>query len=257
MNRNSGIIKLSALLLVIILTGCNGRISLDIETPTSTLTYTPEPTYTLTLTPTSTNTPVPPTPTVVPPSVLLEYLNGVVVSHIDSFESTTGWDLYAGSISNGSLEIIGNDWNGLMKRGSFSEGEGIIVDFKYDKNSEFEVFFDYGEFGTDPYRRLGIYVSSSYPKANLWLGKNGLGFNNLYGNFKTKPDTWYSLLMALDENGEFLAIVWDPIDTSRVISYHEGAREKWAGLTWDFRIGANAGTIVFDDFMEITFDEIK
>ena len=61
------------------------------------------------------------------------------------------------------------------------------------------------------------------PKANLWLGQNGLGFNNLHGNFQLKPDTWYSLLMAVDEGGEFLSVIWDPQDTTHFFSYHETA----------------------------------
>lgn len=241
MPRNSGIIKITVLLLAVILAGCSGSASPGIETPP----------------PASTPTPVPPTPTLAPPPMLLEYLDGVVVTGVDRFDSAAGWDLFAGSIADGSLEIIGNDWNGLVKKGAFAEGEGIVVDFKYQPDSVFEVFFDNGEFDTDPYRRLGIYLSDAYIKTNHWLGKEGFGFKDLEGNFKTEPGAWYSLLMALDKQGEFLVVVWDPGDASRLISYHQGALENWASLPWTFRIGANAGVIEFDDFMEITFVAIK
>lgn len=240
-------------LTAVVISGCSGNIPPAAENPTSP----PEPTNIPTLAPTSTKTPVPPTPTIAPPLVILDHLDGVVVTQIDNFESSSGWDLWAGKISNGVLEIIGKDWNGLAKKGLFSEGEGIIVNFKYEKKSDFELMFDHGEWWTDPYRRFGIYISSGYPKANLWLGKNGLGFNNLIGNFQLKTDTWYTLLMAVDSDGEFLALIWDPADTSHTFSYHEKAGEKWAGYNWDFRIGADAGTIVFDDFMTITFDGMK
>ncbi|MEA3350557.1 MAG: hypothetical protein U9Q82_08055 [Chloroflexota bacterium] len=226
------------------------------DTPTeipATATHTP----TLTSTSTPTKPPIPPTPTVAPPMVLLDYLDNVSVTQTDYFESSMGWDLWTGKISNGVLEIIGKDWNGLAKRRKISEGEGIIIDFKYEKNSEFELMFDYGEWWTDPYRRFGIYIWGSYPKANLWLGKNGLGFNNLHGNFQPKADTWYTLLMAVDSDGEFLSLIWDPTDPTQIFSYHEKAGEKWAGYSWVFKLGANAGTITFDNFMKITFDEMK
>ncbi|HID72687.1 TPA: response regulator, partial [Candidatus Micrarchaeota archaeon] len=136
---------------------------------------TKEPTSTSTEVPTEvpTETPVPPTPTVAPPPILLDYLDGAVVTSVDSLDTRTGWELYAGSISDGYLELIGNDWNGLMKRGSIAEGEGTIINFKYEKGSVFEVYYDYGQWYTDPYRRFGIYILSGFPAANLYLGKNG------------------------------------------------------------------------------------
>lgn len=220
-------------------------------------TSTPTSTLPPTRTPIPTKTPVPPTPTIAPPTVILDYLENAAVTQIDYLDSSTGWDLWTGKISNGVLEVIGKDWNGLGKKGRISEGEGIIIDFKYEKNSEFELMFDYGEWWTDPYRRFGIYIWGSYPKANLWLGKNGLGFNNLHGNFQPKADTWYTLLMAVDTDGEFLALIWDSTDPTKIFSYHEKAGEKWGGYNWVFKLGANAGTVTFDNFMKIAFDEMK
>ena len=220
-------------------------------TPTASSTLTP------TLTRTFTRTPLPPTPTIDPPVVILDYLENAVVTQIDYMESSARWDLWAGKVSNGVLEVIGKDWNGLSKKGSIMEGEGIIIDFKFDKDAQFEMFLDRGDWYTDAYRRFGIYIYRNYPKANLWLGKQGLGFNNLYGNFQPTVDHWYTLLMVVDTNGEFLALIWDPEDQSKIFSYNENLGEKWAGYKWIFKIGANAGTATFDNCMEIAFDEIK
>ena len=54
----------------------------------------------------------------------------------------------------------------------------------------------------------------------------------------------------------FFAVIWDTENPARRAVYHE-KNEKWAGYDWNFRIGANKGTINFDDFMEITFSGIK
>lgn len=245
---------ISIFLVAIILTGCGGGTVPATETPAPTSTQTPKPTATKT--PKPTKTPIPPTPTVAPPSMLLEYLDDVVVTSTDDFSSSTGWDLWAGKISNGVLEIEGKDWNGLGKRGNFPEGTGIVINFKYDQGAEFEVYYDYGAWQTDAYRRFGIYYWSGYPKANLWLGARALGFNNLHGNLKARSDTWYTLLMATDTDGEFLAVIWNPENPERTAVYHE-INEKWAGYDWNLRIGADQGTIVFDDFMEIEFSDIK
>ena len=255
MKNISKVLAISVILLTIVLSGCSSGSPFATETPPPpTSTNTPEPTTTLT--PTPTNTPVPPTPTVTPPSILSEYLDNVVVTNMDDFSSKRGWDLWAGKIFDGMLQIEGKDWNGLGKKGVYPEGKGIVINFKYERGSEFEVYYDYGDWQTDAYRRFGIYLWSEYPKANLWLGKRGLGFNNLQGNLNTNPDTWYSLLMATSTDGEFLAVIWNPEKPGRVISYHE-KNDKWAGYAWNLRIGANQGVVVFDDFMEIEFSGIK
>ncbi len=223
--------------------------------PTATLvspTNTPLPTNT----PKPTSTPIPPTPTIVPPAVLTEYLENAHIAKVDTFENANGWDLYAGKVTNGVLEVIGKDWNGLVRKGEFQEGDGILVNFKYTKGSEFELLFDKGEWYTDPYKRFGIYLAVDYAESNLWDGKNGLGFNYLRGNFYLAPDTWYSLLMALGKDGDFFAIVWDPSNPDKIINDRRKI-EDWKGITWTFRIGANEGTILFDDLMEVKFDTIK
>jgi hypothetical protein len=153
------------------------------------------------------------------------------------------------------LQIEGhNDWNGLIRKGSTLDGTGVILSFKYSRDPEFEMFFDHGEWDTDPYRRFGVYILS-YPRTNLWQGKNGW-WRNLQGNFQPQPDTWYSMLMAIGENGEFLAVIWDPLDPGRTITYHEEIGGDWSGLTWTFKIGANVGTAQFDDFIRFSFTDI-
>ena len=249
------------ILLVVLMTGCASNASESVSDSglAPAASKAPEKKAVPTQVPTTTNTPIPPTPTVSPPSALSDFLEGVEVTAIDAFDSGLGigWQLPVGTIKDGVLQITGNDWNGLMKEGKFVDGDGFVINFKYEKDSEFEVMYDFGQWWTEPYRRFGIYIYGNYPKANLWLGQNGLGFNNLHGNFQLKPDTWYSLLMAVDEGGEFLAVIWDPQDTTHFFSYHETAGEQWADHEWDMRIGANQGTIEFDDFMRIKFDAIK
>ena len=257
MKKLSGpIFALLVLLIVLTISGCSPAPAPESTVTPAPPTNTPEPTATSTSTPIPTKTPIPPTPTVAPPAVLQDYLENVVVTNMDDFSSSSGWELWSGKISNGVLEIVGKDWNGLGKTGTFPEGTGILINFKYEKGSVFEMYYDYGDWQTDAYRRFGIYYWEGYPKANLWLGKRGLGFNNLHGNLESSGDTWYTLLMATDADGEFLAVIWNPENPERTSVYHE-KNEKWAGYNWRFRIGADEGTIIFDDFMKIKFSGIK
>ena len=242
-------------LLTVLLSGCAPA-----STPVPP-TFTPLPTDTPlpTKTPVPTKTPIPPTATIPAPDKTLEFLNGVQVVYIDTFDNPSrgGWGFDAGKVKDGILEVIGKNWNGLVRDRDFNDNQGIIVDFTYTKGSVFEMLVDTGDWYTDPYKRFGIYMENNHARVNVWASKNGLGGANLSGNFAPKPDTTYSLLMALLPDGEFLGVIWDPSDLSKTIYYREKIGKNWSNLTWKFRIGADSGTILFDNYREITFDSVK
>ena len=181
---------------------------------------------------------------------------------VDWFDNPTGtgWALSAGGLQDGVLSLQGdNNWNGLGRQTALIEGQGVLLAFRYTRGSEFEMYMDHGEWNTDPYRRFGVYIYgvSGYPKANLWQGRNGLGFNNLVGNFDPASDTWYQLLMVVGPDADFLAVIWDPNDQTNQIKYQESIGERWAGLDWVFHIGANAGAAEFAEYAEVSFSSLK
>jgi len=231
--------------------------------PTSVPTDTPIPTNTpaSTNTPVPTKTPIPPTATIPAPDKALEYLNSVQVVNIDTFDSDTDkWGSglsYPGGISNGVLNVVGKDWNGIVRNRDFKDNQGVIIDFTYTKGSVFEMLMDSGEWSTDPYKRFGVYIENSAPRINVWVKQNFLGGSYMSGNLKLKPDITYTALMVLLPDGGFLCTVWDPSDPSKSLYYREGVGKNWSNLTWKFRIGADKGTIVFDNYREITFDSVK
>jgi hypothetical protein len=205
-----------------------------------------------------TATPIPPTPTIVPPAVLTEYLENVRIINVDTFDTGDDWDLSSvGRLTDGALELIGaQNWNGVVThKGTFIEGTGILVNFKYTQGADFELHFDNGQWGTDFYKRFGVFLTLGYAKSNHWNGKN-LTENYLRGNFYHAPDTWYSLLMALGKDGDFFVIIWDPSNPDKITSDRQKI-ETWKGLYWAFRMGADKGTILFDDFTRIEFDKLK
>ncbi len=241
--------------LTILLSGCAPASTPVPPTNTPLPTDTPLPTKT----PIPTKTLIPPTATIPAPEKSLEYLNGVQVVYIDTFDNPNkgGWGFDAGTVKDGVLEVVGKNWNGLGREKEFKEGVGIVMDFTYTKGSVFEVYVDRGDWATDTYKRFGIYVENNYARVNVWAGGNALGGANLSGNFSPKPDTNYTLMMALLPNGEFLGVIWDPSDPTKTIFYREKIGKNWSGLTWRFAIGADSGTILFDNYREIKFDSVK
>jgi len=226
-------------------------------TPVPSVTLTPSPIPTQTPIP-PTATPIPPTPTLEPPSVAAQFLQDLTVTYYDPFDENLGWGMDIGVIKDGVLEVVGDSWRGLsLDTRDFSEGQGLILDVKYAApGAQFEMLLDHGDWDTEGYRRFGI-IMEKYPQSNLWRKNNPVAFNNLHGNFRPQADTWYSVLMAIGPDGEFLAVWWDPANPTQVIKYREKFGKDWAGLDWKFRIGGNYGTFWFDDLREVQFSGFK
>ena len=209
-----------------------------------------------------TKTPVPtiantPTPELPMPAVVIDRLVGPEIIGVDWMDGTrsSDWSFDAGTLRDGELVVYGKNWNGLMRNIKMPEGQGFLMDFTYTKGSEFEVYIANGTFDTAEYKRFGIYVNNNVPGANLWLGKQPTG-NALVGDLRLVPDHWYTMMMVAGPNGDFMALIWDPADPSRVVRYREVV-SRWANTEWDFAIGANLGEIHFDNLVDISFSTIQ
>ncbi|WKZ47173.1 MAG: hypothetical protein QY306_15270 [Anaerolineales bacterium] len=213
--------------------------------------------------PEATSTPLPPTATIAPPSNLSEFLSDIRVTAFDDFSTVDGWTTYnpgTGKLSDGMFEITGQeDWSsGLVRNHTFGEGQGVVLEFKYTKGSQFEFILEAGEYETDSYRRFGVF-GFDYPQANLTQGPNALGHKILQGNFQPHPDRWYNFMVGIGHDGNFIALMWIPDDPSSFIIYKETIGEKWDGLNWTFTAkAADTGmTLFLDNFAEISFGAIK
>jgi hypothetical protein len=232
--------------------------------PTLTNTMMPSntPTEEPTSTPAPTSTPIPSTPTIEPPPLVLEYLDGVELIYVDKFDTFENWAVWNSQTADwadGVLEIVGQrDWTGaLVQYQNLYEGMGVVIEFKQTSGFEYEFVTNAGEWDTDSFRSFGVYGGDS-PKADLWQGKNALGGNYLLGNLSLKNDNWYSIMIAIDDDGEFFAVVWDLNDTTRRATYHERIGENWAGQTWKFLLQTNMGTTInIDNFSIFSFDAVK
>ena len=254
-------IKLISLLLLLAVTSL--ACSLSAGGPTQPVSEAPTAESGPTSAPEATFTSPPPTATVAPPSNLSEFLSDIRVTAFDDFSTVDGWTTYnpgTGKLTDGVFEITGQeDWSsGLVRNHSFGEGQGVVLEFKYNKNSKFEFIFEAGEYQTDSYRRFGVF-GFDYPQANLTQGPNELGHKILQGNFQPHPDRWYNFMAGIGQDGNFIAVIWMADDPSSFIIYKEKIGEKWDGLTWTFTAkAADTGmTLYLDNFAEISFSAIK
>lgn len=192
-------------------------------------------------------------------AVLSQYFTDYQSIIIDTFDnaSESSWEVQAGNIENGVMEIVGNEnYDGAWFPDEFVEGNAILLDFNFTTQSTFLVYLNFGSYGTDSFRRFGMYVENGttpitdiYNPDYLWGGYEG--------NLATQPGNTYTVLLAILPGGEILNIVWDPADPGNNLVYRNTFNESWAGLPWTLVIQADKGTIDFDNFQVVKFSGTK
>jgi hypothetical protein len=188
------------------------------------------------------------------PDNVREHFSNLTEIDTDTFENDGGkWQITApGGIQDGVLNLIGNEWYSDIYKKPVTDGQGIIIEFSYSQGSIFELLFTSGEWGTDQHKRFGIYIDNNlirpnFPPANV-------GTEGINGGLSLKPDTTYSIMLAIIQGGEFYTVIWDPSNPQKVLTHHRVVGNTWGGFQWTFSVGGKAGTILFDNFKAVAFD---
>lgn len=90
----------------------------------------------------------------------------------------------------------------------------------------------------------------------MWQDPSDRRLGKPFGELELVPDTWYTLLLAIGQQGEMLMQIWNPTKPTQVFKYSMPINDNWAGQPWIFRIGANKGKLRIDDLAELSFDQI-
>jgi hypothetical protein len=230
-------------------------------------TVTPQPTSTPTITntPVPTNTPQPtdtstPTNTATPTTDLGnpidKHLSDVVVTLNDWFDAydQNNWSCNPVNFSDGML-LSENGNNGCKRLKTFQEGEGMLISFQMDKDSNFELYFQdrLGQWGTNSYKRFGI---AGGARTGMEIS-NFVGSVNVGPHIRTpKPETWYNLLLAIGNGPKFLLLVWERDNPTNITTYSI-AYPQWSNAEWELQLGSFYGTVRFDNYAEISFSSMK
>jgi hypothetical protein len=67
------------------------------------------------------------------------------------------------------------------------------------------------------------------------------------------PDTWYCLLIRLEEGGEVTMREWEKKHQENGAEFHQRMNSSWAGLRWGMGLQVYDGTIQFGRYMEVGF----
>ena len=217
-----------------------------------------------TITPVITATPIPPTATVEPLGIMQANFVNPQIKYVESFENLDSWSMWneeSVELNNGEIILTGQrDWNSaLVFNELIKENQGILLTYKarYNLDSKAEIVFVSGEYQTEDFRQFGFYIGPT-PRANLYQGHNGIGFTYLNGNYGIRKDTYQTLIMAVDDEGTFSVIIFDPDDLRKQYIYKEKLGDKWKDREWDFRITVTEPEkITINQFQYFQFTEFN
>ncbi len=209
-------------------------------------------------------TPLPsPQPAAIP-AYLSETLSGVMVSRSERFDGACSLSQWSSRwkterLTNGVLEIEGEEpWKAYaFRHREFARGEGVLLRFQYAKASEFEIYLDNAGWSTDRYRRFGINFRADAVQSVIWQSSTDVHGENLNGNLSVRPDAWFSLLLAIDKQGEVLVRSWDLADPSHSMKFQQPMGTPWTEMPWVLRVGVNMGKVLIGDMLELSFDSIR
>ena len=125
-------------------------------------------------------------------------------------------------------------------------------------NGDSEILFRSGDPDTDSYRQFGVWPNRR-PAVDIWQRYYiEIPANKLNGDLRLKPNTQYGLLMAIAQNGELIAVIWDLANESERAIYHETVGEGWTGRSWYFGGRADGTeTLYIDSIYTVSYGEIK
>lgn len=79
------------------------------------------------------------------------------------------------------------------------EDGGILLDFKYNPETEFNIFLEHSTWAQPDYHRFGMYIVENVFQSDMWMSETPLGGKYLWSIPRPKPDTWYRLLLTADK----------------------------------------------------------
>ena len=277
--------SLQVMVLLIHLVACNRATSTVISTPTIPSTLTNIPTATKTSTPFPTNTPLPTATPFCPPhpdsqttinsvqEKTAALVPGARVTWYDDFiceDLSYGWGPggFANptakvSVSNGvmtfSAQKVEGVWDAIGRPDSMGDQKGFLLLFRYQDDTNVNIFFCTGTWWTPDYKRWGVTFTDASDRSwwNGWQGSQNLNYSQRKLQIPRKvlePNKWYYLLEKLGNNGQVTMKIWEKDDPSNHADFQTEMPSSWTGHQWVVLIQIYEGTVEIDEYQELTFD---
>ncbi len=227
--------------------------------PQPTLTFTPAPTLTSTHTPSSTATEEPAAELVELPAVLYDLFVDPKLTFSEVFDTLSDeyWT-YRGvtTFNKGALEINGDNWSDLLLRSSNSitNGECMFVDYYfYPGLDDIRLGITSGEHNTESYKRIALNINDGphffLQEAEEWVVNDQVSLG-------ADPETWYNLLIIVDQVGDVKIIISERDNPDRRVEWKTTPPDL-EGDAWGFHALAGTGTLQLENYGECSLGSKK
>ncbi|MCJ7626116.1 MAG: amidohydrolase family protein [Anaerolineaceae bacterium] len=185
-----------------------------------------------------------------PPKVLEFLTRAEVLSYDDmsSFEENS-WAYTKDdvTVSNGSVTITqsGDLYAYVNHAHSFSNGESILMLFKFSEMAEFEMQMERGQWDTDAFFRWGLYKTEDLG-TNIFNRGAGLDQQSFYGTLTFVPDRWYYILSVVGED-RGIQYIWEKDNPQNQGYFPLAFESDWVDQEWLFVFQIFVGEIEVDE----------
>ena len=198
-----------------------------------------------------------------PPEPVTRALSGARLTYHNDFNqlpaSKFEYDDRHITLSNGVAVISGNEYDypyiAYKIDTGVREGRGVLVSFKFTAGAWWHFMFLSGIYDAPEHRAWGVTDAKErfFVKVNEWYG-----VETMPGNLDLRPNTWYSLLLAVDEGPTFLAVLWESDNPVNMAQIREGfSGDRWEDRGWVFWISGLGGELTIDEITELRFNGIR
>ena len=100
--------------------------------------------------------------------------------------------------------------------------------------------------------------NANQPTTNNWQGDGwGPGAGYSIGSL-LEPHLWYYILIAVDNDGEFLTAIWEKGQSAPTASFKRSQGSEWTGKVWEFAFTTyGKPKVIISEYCQVTFDGLR
>jgi len=194
-----------------------------------------------------------------PLAPLIDILAGVVIVEkldYDFFVTEKGSNAISYRHANGVVEIKNkNDWDRIDDYSPFliKEGEGVIFKFMLPPYSYRPKIFFEAITGNGAILQWGI-RPTLYQETFVRRDYIDLLERVIPGSLRVKQGEWYYLLMTIEKDANFRAVVWNPANPEIRNEVREQLNPEWFAMQWTPEVRIKSGQVNIDEYMKIVIN---
>ena len=160
-------------------------------------------------------------------------------------------------VSNGAVLLQDNAL--ITRRQAIENKQAALLRFRItglNNDFKFDIYFDNGKPGQGDYRRYGVLAGGPKPIFGSYTihGMDNSKVSPQSAPLTLQPDQWYYLLLAVDKDGAFKTVAWNPNSPTQLFEGSQPPNSDWTRDSWQLGIGIYSVQLEISEFQLLSFD---